>query len=76
MRVYKALLGLDFFDGRWEGFCGAGGGGGGEGFVGCVWLKAPSQASQLPQGDRGVSGVGSLPQERFLAANKIRFRSH
>ena len=25
---------------------------------------------------RGAEGAGSLPQERFLAANKIRFRSN
>ena len=27
VRIYKALLGLDFFDGRWAGFCRLGEGG-------------------------------------------------
>ena len=71
VRVYKALLGLDFFDGRWDVFYRLGERGGGGGFVGWVRLKSPSLASQRLQWDRGVFAVGALPQEQFLAANKI-----
>ena len=70
VRFYKALLGLEIFDGRREFF--GGGGAGKQGFAAWLWLKPLSQASQLPHLIGGGFETGSWPQERFLAAAKIR----
>ena len=71
VRVYKALLGLDFFDGRWDVFCEGRSGVVRQAFIGAVWQLALSGASPLPH----LGGVVALPQERFLAANTFKLTS-
>ncbi|TFY85535.1 hypothetical protein DYL59_25065 [Pseudomonas kairouanensis] len=73
--ICKALPGLDFFDGRQQGFAGGGRACQARLYRGGGWRLLLSGASALPQGDWGVLGADSLPQEQFLAASKIGCRS-